>query len=205
MEELDSNLITPNEFQEIAENSRLTNEQLIAALLESCGAKPKEISQRLGKSEQYVYQLRATNSDYKYIVKQFNSIVAARLVAQVADVDTLFNEQINPSVVTLMEIRDNLFARDGDRIKASLAFLDRASKAPKATAQQEIKQMIIQIPITQMKEMRKVLEEVGGGGGRALEALEKVEGKVIEEEGEEWLIEDGEIVEEEEMIQIKRM
>jgi hypothetical protein len=156
---------------QVAADSSLSNAQLQAALLDACGAPPLAIAEKLGKGSQYVYQLRYTNDEYKRVVGEFGRVVANRIVEEVADVDELFNRQIGPSAATLIAVRDSPFAKDADKIKASLAFLDRASKAPKATSNSEVRATVIQIPLAAMREMRKVLTETGEAGDQELLAL----------------------------------
>jgi hypothetical protein len=161
----------------IAENSQLSNVQMQAALLDACGAPPAAIAKKFGKANNYIYQLRATNPEYKRVVQEFYQVVSRKVVDEVTNIDELFNAQIGPSAACLMEVRDNIWAKDADRIKASLAFLDRASKAPKATASVESRSMIIQIPVSTMREMRGVLGETGEGVDRELlELLEREDG-----------------------------
>jgi len=180
----------------IAAGSTLTNAQLQAALLDACGAPPAAISAKLGKGEQYVYQLRYTNEEYKRVVGEFGRVVAQRIVDEVSDVDELFNRQIGPSAACLISVRDSPFAKDADRIKASLAFLDRASRAPKATANSEVRSTVIQIPLASMREMRKVLGETGTAVDRELLAL------LEPAQEEEQIIE---VVREDRVIEVRRM
>lgn len=188
-----------DEFRQIAENGGLAADQMMAALLEACGAKPKEISRRLGKGDQYVYQIRERNPNYPPVVRQLQGLVARRVVSQVSDVNALFNGQIGDSVATLMEIRDNVWAKDENRIRASLAFLDRAPDAPKTTTQVDQRSVSIQIPLSTMQGMQQALEEdrgvegqeilelsrIGGGGrgGRSKRAEEGAEGERVVEDG----------------------
>jgi hypothetical protein len=147
----------------------------MAAMLDACGAKPKEISVRLGMAEQYVYILRMKNDDYKYAVKEFQGLVAQRIVTSASDIDSLFNQQILPSAATLIEIRDDRFAKDADRLKAAFGFLDRARDAPKATSQQDVRQAVISFPVATMQEMRRALADDGEGSREVLEVLENIE------------------------------
>ena len=179
----------------IASASTLSNAQLQAALLDACGAPPGAIAEKLGKGPQYVYQLRYTNDEYKRVVQEFGRLVANRIVDEVVDVDELFNRQIGPSAATLIAVRDDPFSKDADKIKASLAFLDRASRAPKATQNSEVRSTVIQIPLASMREMRKVLGETGRVDDRELLAL-------IEPPAEEEVIE---VIREDKVIEVRRM
>lgn len=151
--------IDANMLQQIADDSKLNSQQLMCALLEACGARPKEIANRMRRSDQYVYQLRQQNNDYKHVVLQLQSIVAQKVVNNVSNIDELFNLQIGPSAATLIEIRDNLYAKDTDRLKASLAFLDRASKAPKQTSNVDSRAISINIDAEAFKEMQRALND----------------------------------------------
>jgi len=175
------NDITATEIARIQGGSDLSSVDMQVALLDACGVRPKEISAKLGLGEQYVYQKRWQNAEYKRVVMEFRQLVSRRIVDEVSDIDDLFNRQIGPSAATLIEVRDNTWAKDGDRLKAALAILDRAPKAPKATNQVVSAGMSIQIPISSMKEMVGVLGETGAAGDRELiELIERVEGEVIE-------------------------
>lgn len=154
-------VITKEEISALSEESGLSIEQLNAALLEACGARPKEIAYKMGKGEKYVYQLRYSNDNYREVVRELHSLIASRIVGGAEDINSLFNSQIGPSVRTLMDIRDDLFAKDENRIKASLAFLDRAPDAPKATQNRESKSVTLSFPVTAMKNMRDALKESG--------------------------------------------
>jgi hypothetical protein len=161
-------------FVQIAENSNLSSNQMLAALLESVGCKPQEISRRMGKSTQWVYQMRLNSPDYPSVVRQLGGIVAKRIVTQVSDIDELFNGQIRDSAATLIQIRDNDWAKDSDRIKASLAFLDRAPKAPKVTRNEISQVTTIQIPLSSMAAMQQALEEDRGSEGAEILELSRI-------------------------------
>lgn len=185
---------------EISQEAGLSPIQLQAALLDACGVPPKEIAAKFGKGNQYVYQLRQTSPEYKRVVQEFYKVVAAKIVAEVGDIDELFNRQIGPSVATLVEVRDSAFAKDADRLKAATEFLNRASKAPKATQNVESRGISIQIPISAMKDMQMVLGQTGSAEDRALiEMLEGSRGAFeVPEEG-------GKIEREEEFVEVRRM
>lgn len=178
-------VIEQDAIAKIASESQLSNVQMQAALLDACGAPPVAIAKKFGKANNYVYQLRAVNAEYKRVVQEFYRAVSRKVVDEITNVDELFNRQIGPSAACLMEIRDNVWAKDADRIKASLAFLDRASKAPKATANVESRSMIVQIPLSAMKEMRGVLGETGDRADIELLEMFAVEGGEFELEEDE--------------------
>jgi hypothetical protein len=131
--------------------------------------------------------MRSNNDEYRRVVSQLHSLVAIRIVDHVSNVDDLFNMQIGPSAATLISIRDNLWAKDSDRIKASLAFLDRATKAPKAQQISENRSVVINLPVKVMEEMRVALEQEGSQESidviKMMDGLEK--GEKFEGEGEE--------------------
>lgn len=163
--------MTNAEIARIQSESQLNPTEMQAALLDACAVKPAEISARLGLGEQYVYQKRWNNPEYKRVVMEFRQLISRRIVDEVSDIDDLFNRQIGPSAATLIEVRDNTWAKDGDRLKAALAILDRAPKAPKATQQTISAGMTVQIPISAMREMVGVLGETGSAADVELAKL----------------------------------
>lgn len=170
---------TQTEIERIQEESTLQPFQMQIALLDACGVKPAAIQARFGLGSQYVYNIRFQNSEYRRVVMEFRRLISRKIVEEVSDIDELFNRQIEPSAATLIEVRDNTWAKDGDRIKAALAILDRAPKAPKATQQVESRSLSVQIPISAMKEMKGVLSETGLREDREL--IELIEGSGVEE------------------------
>jgi len=170
--------MTATQIARIQSEAQLDSLQMQVALLDACGVKPRDIHERFQLKSQYVYQIRNSNYEYQRVVREFRQLVSRRIVEEVADIDDLFNRQIGPSAATLIEVRDNTWAKDGDRLKAALAILDRAPKAPKATNQTISAGMSIQIPISAMREMVGVLGETGAAGDRELiELVEKIDGK----------------------------
>lgn len=167
------------ELIEIAENSGLANVELQAAMMDACGVRPGIIGKKLGKGTNWVSTLRGRNENYRRTVQSFYGLIAQKIVQDAGDVKELFNGQIRASARTLIEIRDSAWAKDADRIKAALAFLDRAPEAPKATEQRDVRTQVIQIPIEVMEGMREVLVEDKGEGN--LEILRLVEGRGGEE------------------------
>ena len=176
----------------------------LAALLEASGFRPKEIESKLGKSHGYVYQLRQ-KVEYRDLVGENHAEIARRYVDGAADVVGLFNEQIRPSVATLIEVRDNRAEKASDRLKASKEFLDRAPEAPKARREMESQGIVISIPVSTMDGMKKALLEEGTV--EDLEILELVEGKDWETKEEEKEISGvGELgTEKVEMIKVREM
>ena len=162
----------------IAESGNLTRDQMLIALFEACGVRPGEIARRMGKSREAVYYLRTNDDNYRKVLQQLHAEVAKCVVDQFADAADLFNQQIGPSAQTLIEVRDDPFASESARIKASLAFLDRAPRAPKATQQTDVRQMVISFPVRTMQEMQQALMEEGSPASlqtRQILELEAVE------------------------------
>lgn len=155
---------------EISDGTSLNSTQMMAAILEASGVKPMDIYTRLGMSPQWLYNLRYSNEEYRLVVKQLRAEITTSIVEQVVDVNDLFNGQIKKSVATVISIRDDLMAKDSDRLKASFGLLDRAPAAPKVTQIAENRNVVISLPVKTMAEMQKALEEDGGS-----ESLEVVE------------------------------
>jgi len=192
--------LTATEIARIQGESTLTPLEMQVALLDACGVRPKDIHERFGLADQYVYQKRWAGGEYKRVVMEFRQLVSRRIVDEVSDIDDLFNRQIGPSAATLIEVRDNTWAKDGDRLKAALAILDRAPKAPKATSQTISAGMSIQIPISSMREMVGVLGETGSVEDQEL--IELAEGMSGKYESVERSIER---IDEESEIKVRRM
>jgi hypothetical protein len=130
----------------------------------------------------YVWRLKQ-REEYRELVGEFHAEIARKYVENSTDMVGLFNEQIGPSVATMIEIRDNRGEKAGDRLKASKEFLDRAPEAPKARREMESQGIVISIPISTMDGMKQALLEEGTKEDK--EILELVEGKDWEEEKEE--------------------
>jgi hypothetical protein len=154
----------------------------LAALLEANGLRPAEIESKLEMKSGYVWRLKQ-REEYRELVGEFHAEIARKYVENSTDMVGLFNEQIGPSVATMIEIRDNRGEKAGDRLKASKEFLDRAPEAPKARREMESQGIVISIPISTMDGMKQALLEEGTKEDK--EILELVEGKDWEEEKEE--------------------
>jgi hypothetical protein len=97
--------------------------------------------------------------------------IANRVTQDAADATMLFDQEIRPSVATLIEVRDDPFGKGGDRVKAALGLLDRAPSAPRAKETKEVQRFLL-IPISQMRAIKAALSDEGEG-----EMIELVEGR----------------------------
>jgi hypothetical protein len=163
--------ISPNDIDVAAS---LDYNARFAALMEASGFRVREIDEKLGKKPGYVYRLRQ-KEEYREAVREYHAEIARKYVEKSTDLVGLFNEQIGPSVATLIEVRDNRESKAGDRIKASREFLDRAPLAPKARREMDEKHLVISIPVSTMEGMKRALLEEGTVEDK--EILELVEGK----------------------------
>lgn len=155
------------EYQKAAELGALADGLVLdpmgrlAAWMEALHVPAAEIDVRCGMPAGYVVMLRM-DGDYRRMVRKCVRFLAEKAIeGKSGDVLGLFNEQIMPSVVTLMEVRDNPFSKDGDRVKAAVEFLDRAPDAPKVTKQTDERKVVITIPMRDLENMQKALMEEG--------------------------------------------
>lgn len=160
----------------------LTSEEQLAAVYEASGRfnSLKEIAEHFNRPAAWIYKLREKQL-YKDLVKATLAQIAERITREAADFTQMFDQQIQPSVRTLAEIRDNPFAKDSDRLKAATTLIDRAPSAPKVKAP-EAAQSILSLPVVQMKMIKEAL--VDSDEGDLVELLEG-EGYEVEEQKDE--------------------
>ncbi len=166
-------------------SGRLDHRARMVAMMDASGLKPQEIADQIGISKSYVYGMRM-NEDYREAVGDYHQLIARKYVEGATDIVGMFNEQIGPSVATMIEVRDNRNNKPGDRLKASKEFLDRAPEAPKARRDREAESLVISIPVSTMEGMKRALLEEGTREDR--EILELVEGEGWKEEEKEKVI-----------------
>lgn len=142
----------------------------LAAWLEALGVKPLTISARLGQARSYVYNLR-TKAHYREMLRRCHTFIARHIVSSATDIDKLFNDQIGPSVATMIEIRDNPLEKGQTRLKAATEFLDRAPLGPKSRREVDERRTIIQIPVSALQTMQSALIETGNAEDREIHDL----------------------------------
>jgi len=151
------------------------------AWLDALGLKPEDIEKQLDLHPYTVYSIRA-NPVYQSMLKACLKMKASlQIAAYEGDIEGLFNDQIGPSVATLIEIRDNPTARETARLRAAEQFLDRASKAPKVKTEVNEHRTVITLPISEMQNMQRALLEAGGED--ALETAALVDLRERQEDG----------------------
>jgi hypothetical protein len=159
----------------------LSEEEQLAALCQATGQLPN-----LGKSESWYAELKEKPA-YRELVRRTVRKIAERNIDEAENVPEMFNSQIRSNVVTLAEIRDNPFAKEGDRIKAATVLLDKAPKTPRPNETGNVDDFLkLIMPVQQMGAINAALKETGNT--RLIEMMKKGEGGYgVEEtkEGEE--------------------
>jgi hypothetical protein len=157
-------------------------EQLCAVLEGSKRFKTlKSLAKHVGRSSAWLTGVRA-KPEYQETVRRTVAVIAKRVVDGAVDVEELFNNEIRPSVETLVEVRDNPFEKAGDRVKAANSLIDHAPKAP-AKKVESRNETILRIPVQQMQTMRQALIEEGQND--LVELLEGRDFKEVKKEEEE--------------------
>jgi hypothetical protein len=126
---------------------------------------------------------------YQELVRRTTAAVAKRIVREAVDVEQMFNDQIRPSVETLVEIRDNPFNPAKVRVSASKELLDRAPEVPRKGDDMVDFVRKILIPVQHMKAISKALNEEGEG--ELLEMIESEEGTFKVDSGGNRVEEEG--------------
>jgi len=158
----------------ISEGLDLSLEAHTVAWLDSRGMPIWALESSLGLGIGSVMTMRS-NANYREFILRCIKVRSESTVASAdGDIDGLFNDQIDRSVRTLMEVRDNPYEKGSVRMKASVEFLDRASKAPKAKREVEERRTIISIPVSELRTMQQALIDEGSDGDK--EILELLEG-----------------------------
>jgi hypothetical protein len=163
----------------------LSEEEQLAALCQATG----QIA-NLGKPESWYAELKEKPA-YRELVRRTVRKIAERNIDEAENVPEMFNSQIRSNVVTLAEIRDNPFAKEGDRIKAATVLLDKAPKTPRPNETGNVDDFLkLIMPVQQMGAINAALKETGNV--RLIEMMKGEEGGYVEEtkEGEEKFEED---------------
>jgi len=147
----------------------------------------RELAEHFGRSQPWLLSVRG-KPEYQFLVKDMLRQIANRVTQDAADATMLFDQEIRPSVATLIEVRDDPFGKGGDRVKAALGLLDRAPSAPRAKETKEV-QRVLSIPISQMRAIKAALSDEGEG-----EMIELVEGRDFTAEAAEAESSTGQIV-----------
>lgn len=148
----------------------------MCALLEAGGnATLDEISKGVGIERSQLAKIRRDPS-YQMLVRATLMEVSNRVVEGIADLAALLNSQVRRSIGTLVEIRDNPFAKDSDRLKAATTLIDRAPAVPRIKEKQAAS-LILSLPVQQMQTINQALLEEGQG-----ELVEMLKGEDFDSE-----------------------
>lgn len=156
-------------------------EYLGVAWMTAVGLTDGEIEHFLKRPPGYVATLRS-KTDFRLILKRCIEIKAHSEVERARDPEELFNDQILDSVKALIQLRDDPFGTPTARLKAALAFLDRAPKAPKARKEVEQHKTVIALPVGALRGMQQAL--IDEGTPQDLEIVELLEGRDYKEVAE---------------------
>jgi hypothetical protein len=160
----------------------ISPQEHMAALYEATArfSSPSDIAKEVGMTFGDFLQLRE-NPVYQRIVKSMVEELARVAVENARNPIELFNSQIMPSVRALMVVRDDPFAKDGDRVKAAKEILDKAPDAPRAKKEGDGgTTVVVQVPVSHMKAIRAAFVEDGDG-----DALDLLEGRDFDSAAEE--------------------
>jgi len=144
----------------LADGLELQEDAILCAWFEAFGMLPSEIELELNKPAGAVINLRRV-ADYQILLQRCRAYITSKKIAATQNPEELFNQQIGPSVQALIEVRDNPLSKGGDRIKASIAFLDRAPKAPKVRKEVDERHLVISLPLSDLQNMQQALIEEG--------------------------------------------
>ena len=171
-------LKTPERLQaeELGYGLAMSSDEKLCALLETMQLSPTEISLKMGWPLEWIVPIRQKR-EYREMVRRCIGIKAAKDCEGV-EIEELFNNQVRPSARTLIEVRDNPFEKAGDRIKASVEFLDRAKEAPKTQRVQEERGVVLHLPVGELRNMQQALLEQGTK--EDLEIAGLIEGEIVE-------------------------
>jgi len=169
---------------DLAEGLDISQQVQMVAWMEASRMPVWAIEQAMGLAQGSILTIKAKNPHYRIFLERCIR-VRAQVTVQAADgdIDGLFNDQIEASAATLMEVRDNPFESGNTRMKAANAFLDRASKAPKVRKEVEERRTIISIPVNELKTMQQALLEEGTDeDNEILDLLKGVDYKLSKDE-----------------------
>ena len=133
----------------------------------------KQIAEKVGKSAFWVWKTRKL-PEYQDFVDGLLLEMRQKFLDNASTVEDLFDAEVRPSIDVIRGVRDDLDEKGDTRVKAALAFIDRAPSSPKAKQEIPDKQVIINIPIKQLETMKTAFEEEGET--KLLEMVQNVEG-----------------------------
>ena len=165
----------------LASDLSLPQDAILCAWFEAFGMKPAEIEVELSRPAGSVMTLRRT-PDYQILLMRCISYVTRKRTGSARNPEELFNNEIVASAQALIEVRDSPFSKGGERIKAAVAFLDRAPKAPKVRKEIDERSIVISIPLSELQNMQQALLEEGSGEDNAIHDLLKGTDYTIEED-----------------------
>jgi hypothetical protein len=171
--------------QTLPPSSILSEEEQICALVE--GSKKfknrTDLLRYIDQSEEWYLKLREKPA-YRELVRRTIRGIAERVTDEAENIGEMFNSQIKSSVVTLAEIRDNPFAKEGDRIKAANSLLDRATQVPRPKDAENMNDFLkLMVPVQQMQAINSALQE--SGETKLIDLMQNEEGDHWELEGDE--------------------
>jgi transcriptional regulator with XRE-family HTH domain len=149
-------------IKNILEDSGISKQLFLVALMEASGIRTNEIARRLGKNPNAIYTLRWRSDSYKRVVRELSTILSMKVLDSQSTVAELFNSEIRPSVDTIVSLRDNLDQKGEVRLKAALGLLDRATMVPKVGAPQDNRSMTVVLPESAVANMMEALRLDGG-------------------------------------------
>jgi hypothetical protein len=142
-----------------------------------------DLLQYIDQSEEWYLKLREKPA-YRELVRRTIRGIAERVTDEAENIGEMFNSQIKSSVVTLAEIRDNPFAKEGDRIKAANSLLDRATQVPRPKDAEKMNDFLkLMVPVQQMQAINSALQE--SGETKLIDLMQNGEGDSWEYEGGE--------------------
>ena len=159
---------------ELGQGLSLSSDEKLCALMEAMRLSVEEIAAQTGWPVSWIWTIRG-KPEYHIMIERCIHMVAERIVCDAEDIDELFDSQVRPSTQALIEVRDNPFTKAGDRIKAATEFLNRAQAAPKAKQITEDRRIIVNLPLSELKNMQKALQE--HGEPEDIEVFELLEGE----------------------------
>lgn len=165
----------------IGDGLALTSDERLCAMMEAMKMGIGEIEEQTGWPVSWIFSVRM-KPEYREMTRRCGRLVAEQTVSNADNVEDLFNSQIKPSARALIEVRDDPFAKGGDKIKAATEFLNRAKDAPKAQQIAVETKTVIALPVSELQNMQRALIEEGSK--EDLEVYDLLKGRDFKVEGE---------------------
>ena len=144
--------------------------EVLGIYMEATGVPGTKIGPAIGKGKSYWGQWKSKvkqvenlhkRGAYRAVMQEALKQISDRIMASAADVGKVLDEEILPSLSVLRQVRDNPEEKAGDRMKAALAFIDRAPSGPRKREEGGNVRTVIQIPIKQLEGIKQALIEDG--------------------------------------------